>query len=479
MNNTFKFNPYTITDEEIELINKNHENIILEAEDTKDLNSVALSKISNKVKIHIKGPLKGEKYNNIKYYNRNTYKIRELKEIIRTMESIEKNINPEWNEMQKAMYVYNTLASKMVYNFDYLSAHDEKDQSLHSLIKQSGVCAGFASVYYEMMQRQGIKCDYVRGRSGEERHAWNVLTIDDKTFGVDLTWESGKKQIYGEKDFHHFGNSEAFEYNHVPDKDEPKYNLELLDKSFIQENMDVVTGKARNYDRILRKDNSAFAISKLSEENVNNNTIYKYAQTELDYEGNGKKTNILYSETDFDTLDQKGKDYFYNSLLEKNRINKYLTSTNGYLGSIRKNAMGNYEKVISHGIAREIRDNAKSYDRDNNTNVVISKTNNSIKIKNINSYEATEYVNTDNGLILKSSTIYTKDNLLEKKYTKEKDFVTNELLSREHLDKSIENGGYIGNGTNIFGRYVKLPNKSTEKKINEMKSLEQQKMMAA
>jgi len=132
-----------------------------------------------------------QKYNQERYQQRRTYSGRELKQIIGQMKVIEGNIPKEWNQMQKAKYIYEVLGKNIEYS---LSA--QRPSSLSVILDIKGVCAGYALLYKEMMDRQGIQCDYIRGigfspnRTQSEKHAWNVLTIDGTSFPVDLTWDS-------------------------------------------------------------------------------------------------------------------------------------------------------------------------------------------------------------------------------------------------------------------------------------------------
>lgn len=56
------------------------------------------------------------------------------------------------------------------------------------LILGKGVCQSYAESFFLIMNRLGIACDYVAGRTGEA-HAWNRIKIDGKWYNVDVTYD--------------------------------------------------------------------------------------------------------------------------------------------------------------------------------------------------------------------------------------------------------------------------------------------------
>lgn len=123
-----------------------------------------------------------EKYNKERYIKRTTYKGSTIKKIIQQMNLIESKIPKEWNEWQKAKYIYETLRGKISYNMDRSTYSNQQSSNLNCLLSKKGICVGYALLFKEMMDRQGIECDYIIGIDGRSKHAWNVLTIDGTSF---------------------------------------------------------------------------------------------------------------------------------------------------------------------------------------------------------------------------------------------------------------------------------------------------------
>ena len=94
------------------------------------------------------------------------------------------------NDYEKEKFVHDELIEKVSYN---LGA--EMNQSAYSaLVNGQTVCAGSARAYQYLLQQLGIPCYYCTGYAGE-RHAWNIVALDDGYYNVDATWDdSGNGQ---------------------------------------------------------------------------------------------------------------------------------------------------------------------------------------------------------------------------------------------------------------------------------------------
>lgn len=452
----------------IDLINDKAQvdEIIVDLEDTKGIKSVVLDRLDKNVKIHITGPLKAEKYKKKRYRDRSTFPIKRIRQVIRKMEAIESRIDSNWSDLQKAYFVYETLASNLTLNREFLGDLNEESQSLATMATGTGVCAGISNIYYEMMNRLGIKCDYIRGIAENEKHAWNVLHIDGKQYGVDLTWEVDIRERYNKDSILFFGNDTEFAKNHVPDEDEPSYELSFLKKEdilYLRHSISAPT----TYNRIKRHDNTEFVLGKLGSEKTDEGVIYKYAQAEI-FDDKLGDTNILYSENDVEMLDSMGKKVFYEYLLSKERIENNLQNGSNYLGFI-ENSHDKYRKVKNEVMEKYCKNKSVTYKREDNSSIALSDTEKGFKLKEINNYETADFMMVFGEPTLKSSVIYTKDNLLEEKSLKEQDFIANELLSRFNIDYSQKKmGGYVGNTKTMLGRRVVKYDKKTASRMIEI-----------
>ncbi len=207
------------------------------ASNTLELEKLGLDKIKDDEYVRILGGMKGKnKYEAERYEIRTTYTGRQIKQIINQMKLIENSIPREWNKWQRAKYIYEILGKNIEYDHDEENHKTQQCSNLTILLSRKGICAGYSLLYKEMMDRQGIKCDYVRGivpsKHGCDKHAWNVLTIDRQTFPVDLTWDSAVLRR-GEDKLQYFGCDKMFHNNHIPDVDEKSHNYELLNQDSV------------------------------------------------------------------------------------------------------------------------------------------------------------------------------------------------------------------------------------------------------
>ena len=96
------------------------------------------------------------------------------------------NVAPEtYSPLQKLFGVYDYITT----NSDYTD--NMQDSSTHSpysiLMKGKGICGGFSYLGYYVLNRVGIKTEYI----SNEPHAWNMVNIDGENYLTDITWGAG------------------------------------------------------------------------------------------------------------------------------------------------------------------------------------------------------------------------------------------------------------------------------------------------
>ena len=118
-----------------------------------------------------------------KYAERTDYSPKILAKAITKMQEIEKEIDPNWSDFTKALFVFETLVKNIDYDYD--NKCKEEVRNLTSLTTGFSRCAGFAICFKEMMDRLDIKNEF-RNITGV--HSCNILFIKSKPFVVDLTF---------------------------------------------------------------------------------------------------------------------------------------------------------------------------------------------------------------------------------------------------------------------------------------------------
>lgn len=251
----------TLSEDDISRINRFKNRTTLILENTVGLSSELISKInSDRIVFSIKGGLdydKKKKFKSQHYVDRTFVSPSGLRNILKYFEYSESMMDPNWNEFEKAMFLYNALVVDMEYAADYenIQSRGVTERSLNGILYGKLVCAGFAQVYKEMLDRSGIKNYY---QNQKDVHAFNVLEIDGKKYGVDVTWDNcDKKNNNGMCGFGRFAHDPEFYSRHghqlykeidvspdfespaiterIYDTEEEEYDLSLLNMDQLNE----------------------------------------------------------------------------------------------------------------------------------------------------------------------------------------------------------------------------------------------------
>ncbi len=229
----------------------------IKIKNTTNQTSQDLKTIPKDIKIYVVGgfdPEKESRYSNEKHIRRNTYSAEELSKILEKFEDIEKEIDPNWSPLAKALFVYFMLKRKMkfakynlqmMYDYDYLSweSIDTEIRSLRGLASDTSVCAGFAQIYKEFMDRQGINCKY---RARHSKHAWNEIEINGEYYPVDLTLEIAEKDK--RVTLKYFMNNPKFydmPEHKADDSEGPCVSRTLSDDEILKAHLEIVDTKHR------------------------------------------------------------------------------------------------------------------------------------------------------------------------------------------------------------------------------------------
>ena len=92
---------------------------------------------------------------------------------------------------EREKYVHDALIEKV----DYVASAPMNQSAYSALVNGKTVCAGYARAYQYMMQQLGMPCYYCTGYAGE-RHAWNIVGLDDGYYNVDATWDDTDDGTY-------------------------------------------------------------------------------------------------------------------------------------------------------------------------------------------------------------------------------------------------------------------------------------------
>lgn len=453
-----------------------NEECLIRLENTKGITSDDISKLNSNIKVRV-----ATGYDKVKvriydkdfgYYDKSViYTKDELFEIIKRMEQIESGINPNWSEIQKAMYVDDKIKSRITYTLGGKenTSREKSDacRTLRGLLSNENVCAGYSMIFKELMDRQGIKCYYVEGgKTGHlHSHAWNLLKLKrGNLIYFDITNEAKEYRENILSD----GSSSIYDfiYTHVPGKSEKitNYFKDVCDISY-EARMRILASieneksfLIRTYN-IKRENGENGVLTQIGCEEVEDKLLYKYVYSAMDNNGNYEAPKILYSHNnlawfvEFGNRNKKGEEFrkfsyhLVNSYLTEEKINYAVQNTNGYMGlmDIINGEMQVYRK-ISGDLIEKLPVSINEIERADGTKLTISEDKNieqdsSFEVLKLHKYIIYEMIDG----FLKQNIVYSEmDFSRNNEITKDEGFI-NQFLSRDRLDRKVKNdSGYLG-----------------------------------
>lgn len=104
------------------------------------------------------------------------------KEFIDAVTDILKQIDDDWSDEEKALWVHDYLCTTADYDYTYT-----KYSAYNILVEHSGVCNAYSLAYDYLMDKLDIPCGKVTSQA--LNHAWNLIQLGDKFYYVDVTWD--------------------------------------------------------------------------------------------------------------------------------------------------------------------------------------------------------------------------------------------------------------------------------------------------
>ncbi len=93
-----------------------------------------------------------------------------------------------------------TVHDQILYNCEYSDTMDKTGdyEAFGVLTDKVGVCESYSRAFQYICQRIGVENLLIVGESQKIGHMWNMISIDDQWYHIDLTWDDGerKKEIY-------------------------------------------------------------------------------------------------------------------------------------------------------------------------------------------------------------------------------------------------------------------------------------------
>lgn len=444
------------------------EEVIITCPNTLCLNFNILNSLNPNIIIRIVGPLEKQKYLKRDFINITTYTLLELKYIINSFLKIENMLNNSWSSYKKSLFIYNYLSQYIFCSKDVCL---DEDSSLRGIFTRNTDSFGASLIFKEMMDRQHINCDLVRGVNNIY---FNVLSINGLFHPLDLSKESEERHKVTYKNLKYFDSSTKFSLEHKADADEKVYDYPKTNN-----NQETILKEFKEINNIetqyIRRKEEGFFLALIASFEIDSIKMYKYMQCEINNDDSLGICNILFSENNIYDLNEEELYSFANELCEKSRIKKYVLDNYGYIGFISSKEGLDSRIIINKSMHLKIKDYLKekvfyrNFVRFDNTNLSISEGSNSYSDIDIYNYDCYEFIcNEDGDVFAKVDNIYSEEKIFFLDEETQK-YVVSYLLSRDRIDEKEENyAGYVGHLILKDGKYVKIVDKS---KYNYITSL--------
>lgn len=470
-------------------LNKLSKKVILDFSSTRRLKASTISRITNpNVSIRIRGGYDDkeriEYYTNLNknnpdvrrgvlgkagltyYEDSNIYSINEMVQILTKMEKIESDVHKEWSDSKYTLYIYDKLREEIIYHPKYEKQESYDIRTLRGLISGKSVCAGYAIIFKEFMDRRGISCDYVEGattledaKKGKTSHAWNLVTINDTLLPIDLTWDASSYRMGNFSSFEYFSKLSKFIKSHFPSRFErvQDYSNSLygLSKSY--------TDKiARQFQRKKELTQSVFILENADKEKImvaqlgassdKNSKFYRYACAKYDKDKGFYDYNLFCAENSllkvFNYL-QHGKidkSHFIvqgvKEMFSSRNINDSINSGSCYLGKVLKDGTSGFKIEKDSDKVKKFPILSKERQRADGSKFLVLETSDKPRVVEGKLLHYGMVVNfAKDKRLLKQYRVVTENSLLED----DSYAFINDFLSEERLDERASKfGGYLG-----------------------------------
>ncbi len=404
-------------------LNDEDEPVYLIFENTRGQNSNIIGSLNgSKVNISVLG---GIDYINKRKYEldsdvmRTIYTPRALCNIIKIYEEIERNVNSNWTDSQKCLYVYKCIVEAMNYvddNQDEIINDTIVTSNLNGLIIRKANKVGLTLIFKEAMDRLGIECHYQCVR---DVYSWNVVKILGDYRVIDIVWEICNKGKEGRCCFKYFCRLDSANF----------YNNKYHDIS--NDNEEVRYAARPIDDESLLKDLESVLKAKYM---ISGSMVYYKNKKDQEFyyfllgESHGSSVYVV-----------RYKDYINYFYLDKGlEIKSFLDN------DLLTVACDSREHNIT---ASKMSPNIKKfsrYMREDGSNFLVCYADGET-IGDIKSYILIEPYTIEEKKVLIRTKIYSENDLVLLKKSKFKDIIANQLLSKNRLKRRVDNyGGYVG-----------------------------------
>lgn len=127
-----------------------------------------------------------------------------LLEIPEKWEENEKKIDTKVTEIadmaqgtdaEKAEFFKVWILDNVSYNYEAINSPKEENDVYSALFSGKTACYGYAKLFSLLCEKADISCKVVTGDVKGQYHAWNIVTVNGESYGVDLTFVDTSENV--------------------------------------------------------------------------------------------------------------------------------------------------------------------------------------------------------------------------------------------------------------------------------------------
>ena len=96
------------------------------------------------------------------------------------------------SDYQKVKIIYEYICKNVKYSS---SGGDLKYTAYNALVNKKAVCQGYAVLFYRLALESDVDVRVITGYGNSERHAWNIVELENYYYNLDSTWDAGQKNF--------------------------------------------------------------------------------------------------------------------------------------------------------------------------------------------------------------------------------------------------------------------------------------------
>lgn len=109
--------------------------------------------------------------------------------LCQAVKSITKNIDPNWTDLQKMLWINDYICDNYRYDIDSMN------RTAYDLLKTgNGICEGYTALFTLLAQECEIPVSYCF--SQKLQHIWNMVMLDGEWYHIDTTWNDSYTDRY-------------------------------------------------------------------------------------------------------------------------------------------------------------------------------------------------------------------------------------------------------------------------------------------